>query len=265
MNLIPSSLFGCFTNANNLFMLVPAITQAFGVSALPSVTAAWTEGDPKKIRRSIESVLRIVAMLTIPAGLGLSVMASPIAYLVYGGKDNAPFVIGKILTLLGIAAIFAATSTPINSMLQAIGRVDIPVKLLAVGLVVKVVLNYTLVGIPSINVMGAGTGTIVCYVLITILSLYFLCRETKVTPNFVAIFLKPALASGIAVGAAWLFQKYASYVISGKIATCLAVVVAAFLYAACMLKFRALNRQDFLMLPKGQKIVKILEKHNWIR
>lgn len=48
MHLIPSALFGCFTNANNLFMLVPAITQAFGVSALPNVTAAWTEGTRKR-------------------------------------------------------------------------------------------------------------------------------------------------------------------------------------------------------------------------
>ena len=62
-------------NATTLFMLVPAITQAFGVSALPNVTTAWTTGDPKKIKNSIETVLRVVAMITIPAGLGLSVLS----------------------------------------------------------------------------------------------------------------------------------------------------------------------------------------------
>ena len=75
LNNVPTFLFGCFSNASTLFMLVPAITQAFGVSALPNVTEAWTGGNPKKIKRSIESVLRIVAMLTIPAGLGLSVLS----------------------------------------------------------------------------------------------------------------------------------------------------------------------------------------------
>ena len=48
-------------------------------------------------------------------------------------------------------------------MLQAVGRVDLPVKLLVVGLVIKVTLNYTLCGIPEINILGAGTGTVVCY------------------------------------------------------------------------------------------------------
>ena len=264
MGLVPSYLFGCFGNATTLFMFVPALTQALGVSALPNVTAAWTEGDPKRLRRSIESVLRVVAMIAIPAGLGLSVLSTPIAQLVYR-SGNAPGIVGRILTVLGLGAIFAAISTPVNSMLQAVGRVDLPVKLLAFGLAVKIVLNYTLVGIPEINVMGAGTGTLVCYFLITFLALYFLIRETGVMPNLVAIFLKPVLASAIGIGAAWFVQRYASLVVPGDLATCIAIVVAVVLYAVCMLRFRALARQDIMMLPKGQKIVKILEKHHWIR
>jgi stage V sporulation protein B len=264
LNSVPNFLFGCFSNASTLFMVVPAVTQAFGVSALPSVTEAWTQGNPRRLRLSIESVLRIVAIITIPAGLGLSVLSTPIASLMFG-SENAPTVTGRILVVLGLASIFAAMSTPINSMLQAIGRVDLPVKLLAFGIAIKVVLNYTLVGIPEVNVMGAGTGTLVCYLLITVFSLFFLCRETKVVPNFIVIFLKPLLASVLAVGAAFLVQKAGSMVGVGKAATCAAVLVAAVLYVFCLLWFKALSRHDILMLPRGQKIEKILEKHNWIR
>ncbi|HHV31746.1 MAG TPA: polysaccharide biosynthesis protein [Clostridiales bacterium] len=265
MNNVPTALYGCFANASTLFMLVPAITQAFGVSALPNVTEAWTQGNPKRIKKSIEMVLRIVAMITIPAGMGLSVLSGPIAKLLFGGADNAPDIIGRILVVLGLDAIFAAMSTPINSMLQAVGRVDLPVKLLLVGLLIKLVLNYTLVGIPQINVMGAGTGTLVCYLFITVFSLYFLCRETKVIPNFVAIFIKPLLSSLICVGAAYFTEKLLSMVISAKIATLFSIVLAGIIYVICMLWFRALHKSDLIMLPKGQKITKILEKHNWIR
>jgi stage V sporulation protein B len=264
LNNVSTFLYGCFANAATLFMLVPAITQAFGVSALPNVTEAWTGGNPKKIKKSIESVLRIVAMLTIPAGLGLSVLSTPIAALLYGG-NNAPQIIGKILALLGLGAIFAAMSTPINSMLQAVGRVDLPVKLLAVGLVIKLILNYTLVGIPEVNVMGAGTGTLVCYLFIMVFSLYFLCRETKIRPNLVGIFLKPLLSSVICVTAAYFVQKFGAMLHLGKLATCLAMLTAGVIYVICMLWFKALSKNDVLMLPKGQKIAKILEKHNWIR
>jgi stage V sporulation protein B len=263
LKLVPSFLFGCFTNANSLFMVVPAITQAFSTSALPSVTAAWTQGDPKKLRHSIESVLRVVALITIPCGLGLSVMAQPIAALIY--PRNNPSIIGRILTVLGLASIFAATSTPINSMLQAVGRVDLPVKLMVVGLVVKVVLNYTLVGIPEINVLGAGTGTLVCYFIITVLALFYLCKITGTRPKFFPIFFKPALAAAVSVSAAWLVFRGSARILHGPAATLVAILAAVVLYTICILWFRALNRHDVLMLPHGQKIVKILEKHHWIR
>ena len=115
------------------------------------------------------SYTHLVAMITIPAGLGLSVLSGPITQLL--GYNE---ITGKILILLGLGAIFAATDTPINSMLQAVGRVDLPIKLLSVGLIIKVVLNYFLVGIPEINVMGAGIGTLVCYLFLTVFGLVLL-------------------------------------------------------------------------------------------
>lgn len=264
-NKMSSFLYGCYGNATNLFMLVPAITQAFGVSALPSVTEAWTGRNPKHIRASMETVLRIVTLITIPSGIGLSVFAMPIASLIYPGADQGTAVIGRILIVLGLASVFAATSTPIDSMLQAVGRVDIPVKLVAVGLVIKIITNYTLVGIPEVNVLGAGTGTLLCYLITTVMALYALFRVTKIRLHYFTIFFKPFLASIVSVGLSWLVYRAACVFISGRIAVCFAIILACILYVVCILWFHALNRHDISMLPKGQKIVKILEKHNWIR
>ncbi len=262
---IASFLYGCFGCASNLFMFVPALTQAFGVSALPSVTEAWTEGDPKHIRRSMETVMRIVTLITIPSGIGLSVFSMPIASLVYPSAEQGPAVIGRILVILGLASTFAATSTPVDSMLQAVGRVDIPVKLVVIGLVIKIITNYTLVGIPEINILGAGTGTLLCYLITTVLALYWLFRVTKIRLNYFGIFFKPFLASVLSIGVSWLLYRAASVFISGKIAVCFSILLSVFLYGVCVLWFRILNKHDISMLPKGQKIVKILEKHNWIR
>ena len=258
-------LYGCFVNASNLFLLVPAFTQAFGVSALPNVTEAWTSGDSKRLRRSMETVLRTVSLITIPSGIGLSVFAMPIAALIYPSADQGPAIIGRILIILGLASAFAATETPIDSMLQAVGRVDIPVKLVAAGLVVKLITNYVLVGIPSINVLGAGTGTLLCYLITTVMALYWLWRVTKIHVNYFAIFFKPLLASAVSIGFSWVIFHFATGFISQKVAVCFAILLSIFLYFVCILRFHALNKHDVVMLPRGQKILKILEKHNWIR
>ena len=52
--------------------------------------------------------------------------------------------------------------------------------------------------------------------------------------------------------------------ISGKIATILAIGVACVVYVVALLCLKAIQHSDIQMLPKGQKIVKLLEKHGWI-
>ena len=141
---------------------------------------------------------------------------------------------------------------------------DLPVKLLAAGLTIKVTLNYVLVGIPRINVLGAGAGTLACYLFITVLAFWSLCRETKIVPDLVSIFLKPLIASLFCTAAAWSFYGLGSRFLPGNAAAACAVLGAVLIYAAALFCLRAICRDDVLMLPGGQKIIKILEKYGWI-
>ena len=256
---VPTALFGCYTNALTLFMLVPALTQAFGVSALPSVTAAWTSGSRLKLESSIENVLRIVALITMPAGIALSVLSGPIASLL--GYNP---ITGKILVLLGLGSIFAAANIPINSMLQAVGRLDLPVKLLCVGLVIKIGLNYVLTGIPEINVMGAGFGTLVCYFFLTFFGLAALGKETHMELRLFRLFGKPFLASVAAAAAGWQVSHLVQRILPGRWEALFSMAVFVLVYGFCVLFLRILRKSDLQALPGTEKITKILEKHHWI-
>ena len=260
---VPNFLFGCFSMALTLFMVVPSVTQAFGISALPNVTAAWTKGSREELKHSMETVLRITSLFCIPSGLGMCVLSGPVTALVFGERQSLP-VTAHILAVLGIAAIFASLSAPLNSMLQAIGRVDLPVKILAVGLALKVALNYFLVGIPEINVMGAGAGTLACYLFLTIAALLLLRRETGIRLDLDSVFMRPAIASAVCCLAAFLLYSVLNGVLGIRIAALAAVGGAVVVYVAALFGLRAIRRSDLLMLPKGQKLVKVLEKRGWI-
>lgn len=257
-------LYGCYGYAGNIMMIIPAITQTFGISALPAVTVAWTNGIHNELKKSIESVLRVSALFTIPAGLGIAFLSNPILNLLYGDSPAEVAIASPVLVVMGFGAIFSAISTPLCSMLQAIGRVDLPVKLLTIGLAIKILLNYTLVGIPDVNIQGASAGTLICYAFVTVASLFFLCRETKVLPNFVSVFLKPLLAGLLCAIAAYATQGLFALVASQTIATVAAICFAVVVYVVALVAFRAINKDDVLMLPKGSKILKLLEKRNWI-
>lgn len=260
-------LYGCYGIANTLMMLVTALTQVFGTTALPSVTNAWTVKNKEKLKASMETVLRVTVLVTIPSGIGISVLAQPLLSLIYSSPSVANEVeIGsRVLTVMGISVIFIAISTPLCSMLQGIGRMDVPLKLFVIGLVIKIVVNYILVGIPEINIQGANVGSIVCYGFVVIAALFVLCRETKIVPDFISIFVKPLIAAIICGFAAYFSEIFFDFLFYQKIATILAVLTAVFVYAAALLLLRAVSKEDILQMPKGAKIAEILEKRRLIR
>lgn len=259
-------LYGCYGIALTLMMLVTAVTQVFGTTALPSVTAAWTSGNKRQLKKSMETVMRVTTLVTIPSGIGMSVLAEPLLSMIYHGSSVADEVeIGsKVLAVMGISVIFIATSTPLCSMLQAIGRMDVPLKLFTIGMAMKIVVNYILVGIPWINIQGANIGSIVCYGFVTVVALFVICRETKIVPDFVSIFVKPLFAGIICGIIAYFSEIFFDIFFKQRIATILAVITAIIVYIIALVLIRAIKREDILQMPKGNKIVKILEKHRLI-
>ena len=250
-----------------LMMLVTAVTQVFGTTALPSVTTAWASGDKIQVKKSMETVLRVTMLVTIPSGIGMSVLAEPLLSLIYsgGGVANEVEIGSKVLTVMGISAVFIATSTPMCSMIQATGRMDIPLKLYIIGMAIKIIVNYILVGIPEINIQGANVGSIVCYGFVTVMAMFFLCRETKIIPDFISIFVKPLIASVICALAAYYSEQLFDIFLRQRIATILAVITAVIVYVIALLLLRAVKREDIISMPKGNKILKILEKYKLIR
>ncbi len=245
--------------------LVPNITLTLGISALPVVTSAWAMKDRAQLKKMVSAVLRITLLVALPSGIGLSLLAKPILNLIYSGDPTVAAVAGPQLQVLGIAVIFICLTAPINSMLQAMGRADIPAKIVLVGGAVKLLLNTTLVLRPELNIMGSAYSTLACYIVMVTLSLIALRRVAGVRLKWRMIFFRPFLASVLCGAAAWATDGLLVRVgLSSRIATLAAILVAVVVYAAALLMVRAIAREDVLMLPKGQKIAKILEKRNWI-
>jgi len=258
---IPNFLNGCYKGlAVTLYNLIPTFTVAMGVSALPAVTVAWEQRDQAALKINVESVLRATLILAIPAGLSMAFLSGDILSFLFGSRPDEVLVATPLLFYLGIAVIFAATCSPVNSMLQATGHTYIPLIVMACTSIVKIALNYVLVGIPEINIRGAAISTLICYVVVMTVSIYILLRITKIKPDYVSIFVKPSIG-GLscalsAYGACRLFEVF----LPAKIATIGAVCIGVAVYATVMVLIRGLEDSDVLMLPKGEKLLKIYNK-----
>ncbi len=258
-----AALYGQYTFSSTLFNLPASFLPAVAISLIPAVSVAVTRKDHREVNRVVTTSFRLIAMLAIPAGVGLSVLAGPILMLLYPAQREAAAAATYHLQLLGIASIFVCIMLLTNSIMQAHGKVQLPIYTMLIGGVVKVGINYVLVGNPDINIKGAPIGTLVCYALIALINLFIVSRLLEQRPNYLAIFLKPALASAVMGAAAWASHGLLSRFLNGgyakeSLATLLAICVAVAVYLVLVVALRMITREDLKMVPKGEKLAKLL-------
>ena len=266
-------LFGVYCETLDFKNLVPTITMTLGISAIPIISAAWAQHDSRTIKTTVESAIRVTMLISLPIGFGLAAVAYPLLNLFYPAASAS--IGSSILATYGFTIFLFAVSSPITNMLQALGRMDIPLKALCVGAFVKIALNYILISQPSININGAPVGSIVCYVIVVSINIISIIRITGVKINFMSVFIRPFICSVASALAAFLSFKVFNTLLGSlgnpekmingsSISLIIAVITAVVIYVLALLLLKALSKDDLEMLPKGEKIAKVLEKHGFL-
>lgn len=262
---IANYLYGTHGSVLNIKNLIPTITLTLGISAIPAISAAWAAHDKKGVKITIESALRVTMLIAIPAGIGIAVLAEPILYMFYGSQEEIIPIAAPLLRTYGCAIFLFAVASPITNILQALGRTDIPLKSVLIGSIIKITLNYILIGNASININGAPISTVICYVVMVAINLTSLLKITKIKINFVSILVKPLIA-GLACGA----TAYGSFALlsavlptlSQNLITLVSICVGGGFYAIVLVLVKGIAKDDLDMIPKGEKIAKTLAKFN---
>ena len=263
---LPNYLYGVYSGMPvTLFNLVPAIATTFGTAALPSVAAAWTSHNRHRIKASIDTVLRLTTIVAIPAGFGLSVLAKEILTLLYPMRLTEVEIAAPLLKVMGITVVFVCTCASCHSILQGIGKERLPLFFMLAGAGVKLAVNYIFVAIPSLNIQAAPYGSLICYILIMIMDIAAINRSARIRVNLYAVFIKPLFAGALCAAGAKFAYVFGNIFLSDNLSTVFAIGIAVIIYGVTMLLIKGITKKDFLMIPKGEKIAKILEKIHLIR
>ncbi len=255
-----TSLFGIYENyALPLFNLVPSIIISLNVSVTPTISAAHAVGDTKKLHETLLSALRIVIIFTLPASVGISVLSKPILSILYHSQADVA-IAAPVLSILGIASFFLCASSLTSTSMQALGHATLPLITMLCGAVVKIVANYILIAIPGVELSGAAVGTVLCYVLITVMNMIFLAHLVKFRPNFLSTYLRPLISSVIMGVAVFAVYKVAEPFVGNFIGVVASIGVGVVIYFAAMLISKGITEDDVKGLPKGEKIAGLLFK-----
>ena len=236
-----------------LNMLPLSINVAFGVALVPFISTAFAKKDYADAKNKINFSVKLSAMLAFPAAIGLSLMAKPIFETLY---PNATFGY-ELLQIQAFMVIFAVIAQTLYGSLQGMGKLYIPGMCLLIGVVTKYLLNTNLIPIfgEKIAPMASVTYHFIACSLAFILTYSYL----KEKPNFSKLFGKTRLST-IFMAVMIIICLNVFTFLPVYLLTLVTICLAILTYILCIFSFKTFTNEEILMMPKGDKINKILQK-----
>lgn len=249
-------LFGTYVNTQTLFNIPSTFILPLTASLIPVIVAFRTYNDDASAVAQAESGLKIANILALAAGVGLTVLASPIIRVVFP-ETGAEAV--TLLPIMGVASYFLCLVFITNGILQAYGLEKFTIISLAVGGAIQIVLAWVLIGHPQVHIYGAAISMATCFAISSALNLIFIAKKIKMPPRFMPAFAKPLLCAISMGGVAFLMYRGLYWLWpSPLIALIFAVLTAVLIYLGLIIMTGAITYEDMQMLPKGEKLANIL-------
>lgn len=252
---------GVHVMTQTIYNMPCAFITPITLSIIPAITAQITLKQYRQTRMTEESAIRITGIVAMPCSLGLIALARPITALIGGYSDQRLDLATQMMTVLGVSIVFNALVLVTTAILQAHGNVRRPVINMIIGGVLKLIVVYVLTGNPAIGIVGTPIGTLLSYVVICILNVYSIGTLVKDPPKVMKNLIRPLTAACIMGACAWLvWWDLTNLGVTSHLLLCglpVGVGVAVYLIAAIVLK--VVTREDCLLLPKGEKIAKLLK------
>ena len=257
-----ATLKGLFNMTQTIFNMPCAFIIPIAVSVLPAVTSFLTLGDHKGVRETEESASRITGLLSLPCAVGLTVLARPIMALLGGYEGEQLELSAQFMAIQGITVFLYAIIQYTNALLQSHGYVNVPVINMLSSGVVRLVLVYVMVGNPNLGLMGAPLGAFIGYLLIAVLNLVAIQQKVEQKPKLLKNLLRPAMPA-LVMGVVVFFCYKALVGVLGidgsrVILAGLPIAVGVVVYFVCVVLMKSITKEDCLLLPKGEKIAKLL-------
>lgn len=250
------NMTGILAKMDTLVGLPVAINVAFSTALTPAIAAAIAKKDYKTASKRLSFSLFSSLIIVLPCAVGFIALAQPILNLIYPTASDG----ASILMLYSISMIFIALSQTINGGLYGLNKTKTPAIALAVGALIKFILNIILISNPNIGIIGAGISSIVCQIVAFTICFTSLRKSIKLNLNFKDNIIKPiisALTMGVLV---YFIDVGLSKVINANIATIISILCGVLIYIAMILLTKSLKKEDILMIPFGSKVYPILVK-----
>lgn len=271
-----TTLYGIFSNKAVVISNIPiSIATAVSSAIIPGISAAYARRDETGARRQVGNAIRITSIIAIPSAVGLAVLARPITMLMFPQMESLELA-SSLLSLLAVTVIFYSISTITNAALQSIGRMNLPLVSAGIALVVQTVVLVLLLRFTDLDVRALVLVSILYSVMIFAVNQYYLRRFLGIRQDVRRDYLQPLVCAalmGAAAKAVYYLVSMAAepmrnlpkgFYFHNLASTAAALLAAVLVYGYTMVRSGTIRRKDLLSMPKGQSLVRLMEKLHWL-
>lgn len=247
-----------------LIVIPLALSNAFTLTLVPSITKAFFEQDGRSLHRQLNQAMQVLLFLTIPATIGLMVLAEPLYTLFYGYEEGINELGTIVLTVYAPVTILFAVFGVTSAILQGINQQKVMVLSILIGLLIKLVLNVPFIQMFETN--GAVYSTAIGYFVSNLIN--FIVIKRNLNYQFRFIFRRTLLI--LILNIVMLLFVYMSYqaltlIFSTKtfIGSFMIVIVSGAIGVLIYFYLGVKTRLAILLL--GKKVETIAKKLRWLK
>ena len=153
-------------------MIIISIATGMIVSLTPNLTASSVVGNTKDVHKKINQSFQMLSFLIIPMTVGLSFLSEPVYTVFYGPSKYGP----SVLSFFVFVALMTALFTTAITITQVLKHYKVVFVSLASGLLLKALVNVSLInqlnnlGLPAYygsilaSILGYGLSLMICLV-----------------------------------------------------------------------------------------------------
>lgn len=197
---IPTYLYGIFSASLDFKNLVPGVTMALGVCAVPAVSRAFESKNKEALESITNSIFKYTSLLSLLGGVAIAIASKEMLSLFYGSSSQ-DIVLGAndLVRYFSITVSAYSLAGVAVFTVQAVGAPEKSIMPFFISGIARVALNFILIRYTSLLLLGTAVSGAIGYFIIALWNSVIIVKQTHIRLSLSNIVVKPALTAANAL------------------------------------------------------------------
>lgn len=234
--------YGIISSKIDILISMPlSFNSSIATAVIPEIAKNKSKNDLNGLINKIEFSLLITLVISIPYAFGVSFFSKEILEILFPKASEGEL----LLQIASLGIVFSMLTQTINSILQGIGKNNIPMYASLCGIIVKIFSNVILIPIYRIYEKGAVIGNVFSSIIAFIIVYRELEKTIVLEKKIFALSVKPIFLSIFMIVISKTIYKFLKIkILNIRISALVSIGIAVIIYIIGIFVMKMIQKND---------------------